>query len=189
MRLLRLAALCSTALAFASVSPSFAATTIEQEFRYEAGRLKLDRQGEATTIAFRGGAPDLTPGRPELPLLAEPVTLPPGMSITAVYVVALETEPVADHVRLATTAVIEHGMSPVQRTAPDPMYYSRTGFQPEQGGQHRRPGLAARTERRLPQGLARSLGRAQSGRLERVTRVRVRLTLAPARRVRSSACV
>src|SRR5580765_7341973 len=105
MRLLRLAALCSTALAFASVSPSFAATTIEQEFRYEAGRLKLDRQGDATTIAFRGGAPDLAPGRPEMPLLAEPVTLPPGMSISAVHVIALETEPVADNVRLATTAV------------------------------------------------------------------------------------
>jgi hypothetical protein len=178
MNLLRTAALAPAALALALSIPASAATTEEREFRFAADRFELRRSGGATEVHVRGGVEDPTPGRPALPWLAETLEVPAGLRVARVEIVGADYEPLAGGVRLPSAAVMRPGIAAVERTAPDPAYFERAGFQ---------PGMPVRLG---PQGFQRGRTLAEirlcpvrwdaaTGALERATRMRVRLTFEP----------
>ncbi|MBI5710352.1 MAG: VCBS repeat-containing protein [Candidatus Eisenbacteria bacterium] len=164
-------------LASVLVGVAPAATTLEREFRYGPERFALVRLADGTTaVEMPGAIHEFTAGRPDLPQQGEVLELPAGMRVTAVEVVTLETAPLAAGVRMASAIVTRPGVEPVERSAPDPAWYQRSGFE---------PGVPVRLG---VQGFARGREVATlnvtplrwdpaSGVLERVSRLRVRLTL------------
>jgi Peptidase family C25/FG-GAP-like repeat len=171
-------ALAVTAL-FSGVVPVHAATTIEREFRYPATRMKLTQNSDGTTqVVMPELQRDFTPGHPDLPLAGERVDLPDGMRVSAVEVIAVETAPLATNSRIATAQVIRPGLGPIDRTAPDPKFFTGSSALPSvlaslgaQGFErgHNVAWLQVSPVRWTP----------GTGLLERVDRVRVRLTLEP----------
>jgi hypothetical protein len=164
----------------AIVTPALGASAaLEREFRYDRSRASLTSVGGRTEVTFAGALRDPAPGRPDLPRLSERVPLPDGQWVVGVEVIALETEPLADAVRLPSTLVTRPGLEAPERTPEDPVAFSRAGFQPDpvvtlgNQGLQRGRGIAALE-------VAPVRWDAATGRLERVVRVRVRLTLGPA---------
>jgi Peptidase family C25 len=160
--------------------PALGATTVEREFRYERSRITLDVADGRATVRLAGGVRDFTPGRPDLPLASERVDLPDGWQVSSVALLSLETEPLADAVRPWSTLVPKPGSDVEERSPEDAAAFSAAGFQP------------AVPVRLGAQGLERGHGvalllvspvrwDAATGRLERVARMRVQLTLEPAR--------
>ena len=179
MRPPRMAALATAALALAIAAPCFSATSLELEIRFGPERFSLTTQGDLTEVHVTGAMQDLTAGRPALPWVSELIELPLGTRVAGVEVTGLETAPLAEGVRLPSTVVPKPGLGPIERSTPDPAYFERAGFQPEtpvvlgtQGWQRGRGYASLR--------ICPVRWDAKSGRLERVSRLTVRLTLAPA---------
>src|SRR5258705_11928989 len=75
----RLGLACLAASLLAAVSTAHAATTLEREFRYPAGRISLAHNADGTTqVVMSGMERDFTPGHPDRPLAAEQVVSPAG---------------------------------------------------------------------------------------------------------------
>jgi hypothetical protein len=161
-------------LAFASAA---SALTIERELRFDASRLSVTSSSKGeVALEARGGTHEFVAGRPDLPWLSERVDLPAGMKVTQVEVLSAETELLRDAVRIAPAPVTRPGAGPLERTAADASFYSRAGFQPEQIASLGMQGsLRGRNVAYLRVAPAR--WDAQTGRLERITRLRVRLTV------------
>jgi hypothetical protein len=161
-------------LAFASAA---SALTIERELRFDASRLSVTSSSKGeVALEARGGTHEFVAGRPDLPWLSERVDLPAGMKVTQVEVLSAETELLRDAVRLAPAPVTRPGAGPLERTAADASFYSRAGFQPEQIASLGMQGsLRGRNVAYLRVAPAR--WDAQTGRLERITQLRVRLTV------------
>src|SRR5262245_62448196 len=53
-----------------------AASVLEREFRYDAGRFSTVQKGGETRVEMTGAASEFMPGRPDLPMVAEMVELP-----------------------------------------------------------------------------------------------------------------
>jgi peptidase C25-like protein/VCBS repeat protein len=166
------------AVALACVASVAAAGVIEREFRYPSERFRLVARDGATEVTMAGGALETAPGRPDLPLVGEAIELPAGMRVSAVEVTELETELLAAKARVLPAVRFKPGLEPIERTAPDPAFYRRVGFPGEpaavlgyQGWQRGR-GMALLQVRPVRWDAA-------SGKLERVSRLRVRLTLQP----------
>ena len=164
--------------ALACAAPAWPATTIEREYRFGPDDISIVRGADATEVRLRGGMREFAPGRPDLPWKAERVDLPAGQRVSGIEVIALETSPLADAVRVPSAIEPTPGLGPVQRTPPDPAVYGVDRFEPEA------------PVRLGPQGFERGTAVAWlqvsptrwnpvSGRLERVSRVRVRLALEP----------
>lgn len=66
--------------------PAAAATpvTIERELRYDPARFSLVQRDGETVVEMTGAARELAPGRPDLPLLGEPIELPDCVRVTGV---------------------------------------------------------------------------------------------------------
>ncbi|OGF15196.1 MAG: hypothetical protein A2W00_06255 [Candidatus Eisenbacteria bacterium RBG_16_71_46] len=161
---------------FAVAAPSWAATALEREYRFEADQLTLSTRDGETRVLVSGGQPEFTPGAPDLPWIVAQVELPSGVRASRVVVLALETAPLAEAARVPTAVRPLPGLGPIERSAPDPAIYAADRFTPEQPV---RLGL---------QGLERGVNVAsvllcparwnpQSGRLERISRLRVRIEL------------
>jgi hypothetical protein len=164
------------AVAPAAVSAS---TTIEREFRYDAGRFDLTRNADGTIqVGMSSATREYTPGRPDLPLVGERVELPPGMRIAGVELVALETVPLAQGVRLPSAMLMRPGTDSLERSAPDPAVFGGSGFVPEAMVQVGTQGFE-RGRNLAYLVVAPVRWNPATGELERVGWVRVRLALEP----------
>jgi hypothetical protein len=152
------------------------ALTLEREIRLDPARVRIGARHGVTTVEAVGGTHEYAPGRPDLPWVSERVDLPSGMKVTAVEVLEVATEPGVQAARLATAPVVRPGAGPLERTAEDARYYGKDGFQPEKLVELGHQGsLRGRQVAYLRVAPAR--WDARSGRLERVTGLRVRLTV------------
>ena len=152
------------------------AASIDHEFVYSAGDISLSDQQGWTSVEMRGAVNELTPGRPDLPVVYERIELPPGTRVTGLEVLGVETAALGVAARVAPALVIKPYIDDGSRTDPDPAIYQRAGFGDEpavvlgyQGSMrgHFYAHLAVRAVRWDP----------ATGRLQRVARVRVRLQL------------
>ena len=155
-----------------------AGTTLTREFRYGPGLISTVQKTGVTEVVVQGGVPEFSPGRPDLARISERVEIPAGMRVDNVEVLGLETGVVADGVRVPAAVKVLPEFGPEARTVPDPDYFSRAGFQPERPVEIGYQGYdRGRTVALLSVCPVR--WDAVTGRLERVTRVSVRLTLVP----------
>ncbi len=177
-RRILLAVLCLTALAPAR--GAFAARTLEHEIRFGPERVRLEQRGGSTRLVAPGAVSEERAGRPDVPWLSERLALPAGQRVVSVEVTGLETALIADGVRLPAAPLPRAGALDVERSAPDPAIFAGAAAQPEApvelGLQGHRRGQSEAWLRVSP---VRWF--PQSGRLERVTRVTVRLTLEDAK--------
>ncbi|HUK62830.1 MAG TPA: C25 family cysteine peptidase, partial [Dongiaceae bacterium] len=166
------------ALAFLMLAAPAAASEIIHEFRYTPDRFTLAAENGYTRVSVEGALPEWRAGHPDLPRLEERIEIPVDMRVTAVEVAAVEFEPFADAVTVAPALETSHDLGPEHRTAPDPGLYARTAPQPDapirlgyQGYQrgHHYAWVEVTPVRWT----------AAGGRLERVSRVTVRLVLEP----------
>ena len=166
-------------LAAITTSPARSGT-LTREFRYAPQGVRLVASEGWTHVQVQGAVAERRPGRPDLPAVAERVELPADMKVVGVEVTALETAPLAEGVRIAPALVIRHDAREEHLSAPDPSLYALATPQPanpvvlgvqgfERG--HRVAWLLVTPVRWM----------AATGRLERIRRLAVRLTLAPSR--------
>lgn len=160
----------------AGAVPVRAATTLERTFRYPADRIRLASSGGQTTVEIRGGMPEFRPGRPDLPRLAERIVLPPGTHVASLQVMSVETAPLAAAVRLASAIRPTPGLGPVERSTPDPAWFSRPGFQPVEPVKLATQGCERGEDVALLE-VHPVRWNAATGELQRVASVRVRLVL------------
>jgi hypothetical protein len=162
----------------ATVTRGPAVSAQEFEFHYGPNQVWATRSDGKTRVEAGRGALEERPGQPDLPSVSENVEVPAGMRVTGVEVLELETVPLADDASVPPALKIKPGLEPEERTAPDAASYARVGFQPEipvrvgyQGMQRERNVVALQVwpARWDP----------STRRLERVSRLRVRLKLEP----------
>ena len=171
--------LLATSAAPAASAPA-APATLEREFRYDASRFSVTQKNGEALVDMKGAATrEFTAGRPDLPVLSEMIELPPGVRVTGVEVTSVGTELLAPALRIPTAAKAKPGLEPIERTAADPAYYGRSGFLPVSSlvtldGQGWMRGRHIASLRVNP-----VRWDPASGRLERVARVNVRMTLEP----------
>ncbi|MCC6349891.1 MAG: VCBS repeat-containing protein [Candidatus Eisenbacteria bacterium] len=172
---LRLFAVFAGAL-LATAGVASAATVIEKEFRYDAGRVRVASRDGYTAVEARGAVREFRSGHPDLPWISERIDLPEGTRATSVEVVDVETGLLARGALIAPAMVLTPGLGPVERTRPDPRYFSTATPQPEDwvglGEQGSRRGRNVAYVRISP-----VRWNPSTGELDRVARVRVRLTL------------
>lgn len=165
-------------LLLTTVDAAHSATVIEREFRYDATRVRLTSRDGFTVVDATGAMREFRPGRPDLPWLAERIDLPAGMRATAVEVLDAESAVVATGATVAPAMVVSPGLGPVERTTPDPFYFSATTPQPEEFvGLGEQGSLRGRNVAYLRVSPAR--WNPSTGEVERIARVRVRVTLEP----------
>lgn len=157
-----------------------ASVTLERDFSYDAQRVKLTQKEGYSYVAAKTAMRELAAGRPDLPWLSERVELPQGMEVTSVEVVDVQAEALASGAHLPSAEVPHPGLGPIERSKPDPAYFNSVGFQPAQivalGAQgdmrgHRYAYLRVAGARWEP----------TTGTLERISHVKVRITLEPSR--------
>jgi len=156
---------------------SAATTTLEREFRYAPERFGLARNADGTTqVGMTAATREYTPGRPDLPLVAERVDLPVGQRLASLEVLELETAPLAQGVRVPSAELMRPGQDRFERTPPDPAVFGSPGFVPEQPAQVGAQGFErGRSVAYVVVSPAR--WSPSTGELERVARIRVRLVL------------
>uniref|UniRef100_A0A832MJU2 T9SS type A sorting domain-containing protein n=1 Tax=Eiseniibacteriota bacterium TaxID=2212470 RepID=A0A832MJU2_UNCEI len=161
------------------VRAAAAATTLDHEIRLAPDRYVLTPRGEFTDVGWIGAVPEERAGRPDLPWLGERVRLPDGMRVRSVTVTSVETVPLGDGVRLAPARIMAPGLGPLERSAPDARHFGHGGVEPavpvELGAQGWQAGEGVAVLRVAPLRWS-----PRTGRLERLTSVRVRLELEPA---------
>ena len=164
------------ALAFIVLASTASALTIERTLTLDAAKLRVSSSQGLTMIEALGGTHEFTPGRPDLPWVAERVDLPAGMKVTGVEVVSFQSELLRDGVRVAPAPVIRPGAGPGERTVADARAYATTGFLPEQlasvGTQGSQRGRNVAFLRIAP-----TRWNPSTGQLERIASVQLRLTV------------
>src|SRR5438094_5206747 len=168
--------LAAVALTLAVVVNAASALTLEHVVRIDPARLSLTMSNGLALLEARGGVHEYTAGRPDLPGISERGDLPAGMRLVSVEVVAAQTELWADGVRVAPALSSRAGAPPDERSAASALFYTSASFQPEvlaatgvQGS------LRGRNVAYLR--IAPARWNAQTGRLERVTSLDLKLTL------------
>jgi len=154
-----------------------AAAVIDREFRYGPERIHLAVRDGRTRVQVKDGMHEFSPGQPDLPSVGERIELPAGMKVVGVEVTALETAPLADKALLTSAPKVKPEIAE-ELTTPDAAAYARAGFQPESPVALGLQGTQRETNVAILK-VWPVRWDATSGRLERVTRVAVRLTLAP----------
>ncbi len=162
-------------LAAAVVSP-VEALTLERDLRLDPARVEVTSANGIVSVEAQGGTHEYSAGRPDLPWIAERVDVPAGMKITGVEVVAVETELLADGVKLAPARSARSGAAPGARSTEDARYFTSASFQPERLVELGTQGsLRGRNVAFLRVAPAR--WNPQTGRLERVTRIQLRIVV------------
>jgi hypothetical protein len=154
-----------------------AATTIERTFRYGDDRFTLTRTNDGVAVTMTGDAMrEFAPGQPDLPMVSEIVDLPAGMRVANVSVAGLDSRVWQTGVRVLPSVIVRPGLTPDERTAPDPVAYARAGFQQpvELIGVGNQRGVRKAMLRVNP-----VRWDASSGRLEQIRSLTVRLQLEP----------
>lgn len=165
--------------AFSLSFPSFAsAITIERTFSVSADRVRVVQEGGLSQVQVDRALPEFRAGHPDLPWIGEPLEVPSGYRATAIEVLSIDTERLGERVMLPSAIRPEPGAGPVVRTEPDRALFSRAGFQPESPA---RLGLqgSMRGKNIVYVQWCPARWDASNGMLERVSSVRVRLTLEP----------
>ncbi len=161
-----------------AAASSASALTLERELRFDPAQLNVTSAGGAVILEARGGTHEYATGRPDLPWLAERVDLPQGTKLTGVEVVDVQTELLADGVRVAAALSSRPGSAPGERSVPDAAVYASFAFQPEHLALSGTQGsLRGRNVAYLRVAPAR--WNPQTGRLERIRSMKLRLTVEP----------
>lgn len=173
---MRLAVLLTAAVLTSAQALPAAALTIEREFAFEASRVRTDLVDGRTVVSARGSMPETEAGRPDLPWFAESIDLPAGQRLASVEVLSVETTSLGTATLLAPAVSPTPGLGPILRSSPDARFFEGAATQPEQivrmGMQGSLRGRGVATLQ-----IAAARWQPSSGQLERVARVRVRLTL------------
>jgi hypothetical protein len=161
-----------------TITHAAALTTVEHEITFDAARLSVREADGVHHVEVDGAMRTFEAGRPDLPWVGELVEIPAGMKVQRVEIVEASTAPLAARAQLPSAPKVEPGLNSVVRTAPDPAWFGRRGFQPEspvrlgaQGSQRGRNLVALQ--------VCPVRWDASTGRLDRVSRVRLRLVLEP----------
>lgn len=153
-----------------------AASSIEHEWNLDPARVSVTQRGGFTVVDAKGAMREFAPGRPDLPWLSERIDIPAGTRVTSVEVVNLVTAPLASDAVLQSSIAPQPGLGPVVRTPATAAYFTGNTFQPERlvelGAQGGMRGRSVAFVRWAPVRWSPA-----TGRLERVTSLRVRLTL------------
>ena len=155
---------------WASAAP---ADELVREFRYDAARVHVARANGLTHVELDGDVSQARPGEADLPVVGERVEIPVGSSVARLEIVTLETAPLADGARIAAVPVMRPGEpepapAAISGTAPPVAVPAVLGYQGFQRERHY-AWVMVSPVRWDP----------ASGRLERITRITVRLVLAP----------
>jgi len=153
------------------------AGTIEREYTFPLSQFHLSTAGGIADLRVDGATPSVQVGAPELPWIGESIDLPDGFRASKIEIVSLDTQAWMSGVRLPSAWTMGADGRTV-RSTPDARSFSRAGFQPE-------------AQAMLgPQGWMRGQGIASfricpvrwdaaTGQVERVTHLKVRITLEP----------
>src|SRR5262245_15720633 len=164
------------ALVVSAAARNASALTLEREVKIDPSRVSVTIEKGVANVEARGGTRDFSPGKPDLPWIAERIDLPEGMRLTRVEVLAAETEPLADGVRVLPALSSRPGAAPGDRSLEDAAVFTSPVFQPEvlalPGAQGSLRGRNVAYVRIAP-----SRWNPQTGALERVTTLKLRLTL------------
>lgn len=159
-------------------APVVHAATLERDFTFASDQFTLHTTGPYTGVAIKGGAPLFTAGQPDLPWVSEQIDVPSGMRITGIEATVVGS-PWGEHVRLPAAWTFSKELGSAVRSLPDPIAFSRSGFQPQRavelGNQGWMRGRRVASLRVCP-----VRWDAATGKLERVERVHVVMQLAPA---------
>ena len=164
------------ALVVSAAAHDAAALTLDREVRIDPRRVTVSIAKGVATVEATGATRDYSAGRPDLPWIAERVDLPAGMRLTRVEVIAAETQPLADAVRVLPALSAKTGALPGERSLADASVFSSSVFQPEVLAL---PGVQGSLRGRNVAYLRISPSRwnPQTGALERVTSLKLRLTV------------
>jgi len=162
-------------LVSAAVQNAFA-LTLERQVRIDPARVSVSITNGVASVEARGGTREYTPGRPDLPWISERVDLPAGMKLTRVEVLGADTQPMADGVRVLPAFSSRTGAVPGERSLADQAVFASPSFQPEVLAL---PGIQGSLRGRNVAYLriATSRWNPQTGALERVTGLQLRLTV------------
>lgn len=166
----------SAALFLTVAGVARAATVLEHEIRFGPGSVSVSNREGYTFVDAPRSTREFRAGRPDLPWVAERVELPEGQRVTGVEVLDIRTEVAAHGARIAPALVLSPGLGPTERTKPDARYFAAAVAQPEEiVGLGEQGGMRGHNVAMLRVSPAR--WNPATGELERVTSVRVRLTL------------
>ena len=164
------------ALLVALSAAAASALTLERDLKLDASRITLASSNGFTLVEAQGGTHEYAAGHPDLPWVAERVDLPAGMRITGVEVVSLASELLRDGVRIPAALSARPGAAVGERSVADDRFFTSAQFQPEQlvavGTQGSLRGRNVAYLRVAP-----TRWNPQTGRLERITSLKVRLTV------------
>src|SRR5690242_6066714 len=118
------------ALTAALAASAHADATLERDFVFTREQVHVVDRAGTTEVTLDRGIAETTSGLPDLPALQQRVPLPEGLRVASIEVIALETEPLGVHPRVATSIVPTHGLGPIVRSAPDAARYAAAGFEP-----------------------------------------------------------
>ncbi len=176
MRLRLRTAVALTTLAIAISASAASALTIERDLKPGAARVSLASSNGFTLVEAQGGTHEYSAGRPDLPWIAERVDLPAGMRVTGVEVLSMTSELLRDGVRIPAALSARPGAVDGERSVADARFFASPSFQPEQlvavGTQGSLRGRNVAFLRVAP-----TRWSPQTGRLERITSLKVRLTV------------
>jgi hypothetical protein len=152
------------------------ALTLEREVRIDPARVSVSIANGVASVEVRGATRESGAGRPDLPWISERVDLPAGMKLTRVEVLGAETQPMADGVRVLPALSAKTGAVPGERSLADAAVFASPSFQPEVLAL---PGIQGSLRGRNVAYLriAPSRWNPQTGALERVTSLKLRLTM------------
>ena len=174
----RLVGVLAMVVGLAFTTPAGATTVLIREFRYRPELVSLSQKDGLTEVRLARGIPEYRPGRPDLPMLDERVEIPVGTRVTRVDVLVVESAPLGEAVTVAPAVEIRRDAGPERRTPPDPAWYARGGVQPADPVVLGYQGFERGRHFALLQ-ISPVRWDAASRRLERVTRLVVRISLEP----------
>ena len=163
---------------FLAARPARAETFLEREFSMDPARVRIAHTGEALQVSVPGAMPEFRPGRPDLPWISERIELPLGVRVRTVEVLSIDSRPLAEGGRLPSSIRPTPGLGNVERTQPDPAFFSHRGFLPDPAAELGAEGFERGVNVALVN-LSPVRWDPASGRLEALARVRVRLVLEP----------
>jgi hypothetical protein len=171
--------LLAAALLFISVAgPLQAETAIEREFSFDPAQVRVGRADGALQVSIPGAMREFRLGRPDLPWRSERIELPAGSRARSVEVVSIDTRALAESGRLQSAIRPTPGIGNLERSEPDPALFSHRGFLPDPAAE-----LGAQGFQRGANVALLNLSPVRwdpaSGRLQAVTRIKVRILLEP----------
>ena len=161
-----------------TAGPLMAATSLEREFTFDPARVRIEPAGETVQVQVPGTMREFRAGMPDLPWRSERIDLPQGMRVRVLEVVSFETRPLSASGRLPSAIRPTPGLGTLERTAPDPAAFAHRGFLPEAVAEMGVQGFQRGANVALIQ-ISPVRWDPSTGRLEALTRVRVRLSLEP----------